>query len=428
MIKIAVIGGGVAGLSTAWHLKKGFMERRAKCHIRIYDAAATLGGCLRSHRLHGIEFDLGAEGIPLNDQLTRNLFARLGLAVRSASSLPFLLQDGEGTLRRVAPGVLAPFPLNVLPLWRTRNLPLSVRIEAMWRSALLSSISCSYDNAAMLLDHRFGCRFSAQVAKPLYHALYGAPPQSLPAALLVGRYRGLSSPRGGMAELVRALVTQSEAEVSLNREIDSLQCSAQSVRIEGRDFDQVAVCVPAASAHKILSRVAPTLSEELRRVPQRKLTSVLAEIKMTEMPRITGAIFRLGSPLRALSFPSLKWGQRLPPHAPLPLRIFLGGEVMQEAEIEQAVGSALSDLGFALQEYRTVQKAEWVVPVPHAAATAEAQRMNASTGLSFEGRIHVSRAVQDGWGVSRCIAHGKECAERVINASRVSNAEQGRRL
>ena len=74
MTSTIVIGGGIAGLVTAWELA------RAGHQVQLLEAAPTLGGALRSHTVAGIELNSGAEAFATASPAVAHLVDDLGLA------------------------------------------------------------------------------------------------------------------------------------------------------------------------------------------------------------------------------------------------------------------------------------------------------------------------------------------------------------
>ena len=83
--RIAVIGGGIAGLAAAVRLRD---RAPADTEIIVYEQSGVLGGKLRTGRLAGVTVERGAEsflaGAPDGGESAAVLLARrLGLATRS---------------------------------------------------------------------------------------------------------------------------------------------------------------------------------------------------------------------------------------------------------------------------------------------------------------------------------------------------------
>lgn len=80
--RVAVVGGGIAGLTAAWDLA------RAGHRVDLYEAADRLGGAIAPHMLAGVELDAGAEAFATRSPSVPQLIAELGLADRVVEPNP----------------------------------------------------------------------------------------------------------------------------------------------------------------------------------------------------------------------------------------------------------------------------------------------------------------------------------------------------
>jgi oxygen-dependent protoporphyrinogen oxidase len=104
MAKVAVIGGGLAGLCAAHWL------RRRKHSLVLIEAEATLGGQIQTEHSAGHCIELGAEGFVRNSDALPQLAAAVGLRTElMEQSLTRSLGYRAGELRELAPGEAASF-------------------------------------------------------------------------------------------------------------------------------------------------------------------------------------------------------------------------------------------------------------------------------------------------------------------------------
>lgn len=72
--RVAVVGGGIAGLTAAWELA------RAGVPVELYEAADRLGGAVAPHMLASVEVDAGAEAFATRSRAVPQLIEELGLS------------------------------------------------------------------------------------------------------------------------------------------------------------------------------------------------------------------------------------------------------------------------------------------------------------------------------------------------------------
>ena len=82
MTSVAVVGGGIAGLSAAWELA------RAGAQVELYEATAQTGGAVAPVQLAGLSVDAGAEAFATRSSAVADLITDLGLAERIVSPHP----------------------------------------------------------------------------------------------------------------------------------------------------------------------------------------------------------------------------------------------------------------------------------------------------------------------------------------------------
>lgn len=99
--RVAVVGGGIAGLTAAWDLARRGAE------VTLYEAGRRLGGAVAPHVLAGVRCDAGAEAFATRTTAVRQLIEDLGLTERIVSPNP------AGAWLQI-PGLAAPLPATGL--------------------------------------------------------------------------------------------------------------------------------------------------------------------------------------------------------------------------------------------------------------------------------------------------------------------------
>ena len=91
---IAVLGGGISGLSTAWYLKKKGFE------VTLFEAQESTGGVIRSEPNQYSVFDFGPNTIRDKTGSVSEMIKDLGiedkvLSISEASKTRFIVKNGE---------------------------------------------------------------------------------------------------------------------------------------------------------------------------------------------------------------------------------------------------------------------------------------------------------------------------------------------
>lgn len=257
--RIAIIGGGIAGLTALHHL------REAGVDARLYEAAPRLGG--RVHTLTdetGARFELGAQLVNTDHDDMRALLHRFGIDLidrKADAHRSIVLADGRAVGDAELAESLAPIAAQI-----GRDAD---RIDRN-RAALIELDSLSI---AAYLD-----RHAALLPRPWVRGLlettgrteYGAEPNATSALSLIFNLPTVDGTRadilggsderyviaGGSATLIDALAARHAAAIETGRILRRIDRAQGGVRLHFADGDSVRaetaiVAVPAAVTRRI---------------------------------------------------------------------------------------------------------------------------------------------------------------------------------
>ncbi len=143
MRKIAIVGGGIAGLSAAWSLEKG---RRAgqPLEYRLYEAAGRLGGVISSETIDGCVVEGGPDSFLTEKPAAAALCRELGLADQLLPSNDRARKTYIVVKNRLIPlpdGLMFMVPTKLLPTAFTRLFSWSTKLR-MAREYLFPTAPC----------------------------------------------------------------------------------------------------------------------------------------------------------------------------------------------------------------------------------------------------------------------------------------------
>lgn len=291
MSKVAVIGGGAAGLSAARCLLTH------GCEVTIFEQRRTLGGRARSDVLEGCIVDVGAQ---LFGSGFTSLAEFAGFAYDGAS--PLVVSPGRDAVWRG--GRVHPITYgNVASMVTSSALPatLKLKLAARYVPFLLRhsdqlNASDPLRSGGDALDaesvfewgmRELGRDFVELLAYPLLGAYYGSTPEATSVVLyhalakagLDVRVMAIQGGTGALFERAGTALATRGARIELGREVRQVRVEGNHVLVDGETFDGAVIGVPPRIAGAIFE-ADPVTKEWLsgvRYAPSAVLALVLNE-------------------------------------------------------------------------------------------------------------------------------------------------------
>lgn len=244
-----VVGAGLSGLTTAWHLADAGLD------VTVSDSAMRPGGLIDTrHSEHGL-IETAANAFVWSDTVQR-WFDRLELTpvfARDESKRRYIFRAGRP--RR-------------WPLTLAESAALAARLG--WSAASRGFAARNHETVAQWGDRVIGSGAREWLLEPAMQGIYASPADTLSArAIFSGRRRGprrMVAPAGGMGEFVtrlHAALVRRGVRFEFGRAIEHLEPGVPT-----------AVCTGAASASRLLAPHAPGLASRIAAVRVAPLTTV----------------------------------------------------------------------------------------------------------------------------------------------------------
>lgn len=465
--RIAVVGGGIAGLAAAHRIVELNQEKSLGIALTLLEATHRLGGTIATERVGEFLVEAGPDSFITEKPSALRLCERLGLTSRFVST-----QAAYQKIYVVHRDRLELLPNGFFLLAPTRFWPFIISPLFSWAGKLrmagelmLPRGEANNDESlGSFVRRRFGAEALERVAQPLVGGIYAADPDKLSLTATMPRFQEMEQKNGsvirsmwseqrqrrtkrgsgarwslfvtlaaGMQEMVDALARRlPEGSVRLNtpatnliRDRDGRVWNISVKEGKGLQADAVILATPAFRAGQLLASTAHDAADELKRISYASTATVNLAYRRRDFPRspdsfgfVVPAVER--RKITACTFSSLKYPGRAPEDHLL-LRAFVGGALQPElfndddATMEKNVRDELASLlGVTARPiFSRIRRHPNSMPQYHVGHDARIKRIEDS--LSLFPTLALAGSAYHGVGISDCIRTGEEVAEKVVN-------------
>ena len=373
--RIAIVGGGLAGLTAALKLIDLAERGGLSVAVTLFEASDRLGGAIETVHEGDYLIERGADAFLKKPAMIR-LCERLKLTddlLPTAEQFRGSLVLRNGRPVRVPEGFNLMAPAKLWPILATPILSPAGKLRLLSEAVIPARRETSDESLADFVRRRLGQEALDRLVQPLVAGIYTADPEKLSLAATLPRFvemekrhgsliRALMASgghepaenasgaryslfvglRGGMEQLFAALqqAVASAATIRTGTAVGSLRRTDSEWLIAGSsgdplgEFDAVVLAVPAFRAASLLTGVDETLASDLRRIPYASSAIVVTGHPLDEVSHPLDA-FGLVIPtieereVLAVSFASRKFPGRAPGENVL-IRTFVGGAMRPE--------------------------------------------------------------------------------------------------
>jgi protoporphyrinogen/coproporphyrinogen III oxidase len=460
MKRIAIIGGGISGLSAAFALEE---HRRAGAPLEyaLFESSPRLGGVLRTEQLDGCLVEAGPDSFLTEKPWAADLCRQLGLGDQligsnDAERKTYILVKGR--LVAMPDGLMFMVPTKILPVVFSPlfSLGTKLRMASEWFS---KPQSMPDESVAAMVDRHYGTEVVERLTDPLLAGVYGGDASQLGVRAVLPRFAEMEAKYGSLSKAMlaarkkmapasgaaRPLFTslrhgmQSMADAILARlpansihsgtKVESVQPQADGWQVvangKAERFDAVILSLSAQVCSALLEN-APDLASELGDIAySSSITVTLGYEQSVRAALPPGFGFLVprteGKRLLAATFVHNKFPFRAPEDRAL-LRCFLGGASGEQAlelsdeEILRTVRAELRQILGLTAEPRFTRVYKWKAAM-------------AQYGVGHLERLeHIGRLLRRlpglflagngyrGIGVPDCVRSGKEAADQALAA------------
>jgi len=451
-MKVAVLGGGAAGLAA------GVVLKRAGVEVALFEAEQAIGGKLRTVDWDGFRCEDGPNSLTAQSRAAFRIAREHGIEIAPAGYPKTRYVFRRGKLRAMAPPRLAGL-LSASGWARLALEPLAVLTPSSRRKAKQD------ESLNELMTRHLGVEAGGLASTLLANGVYAGDPRLLSArdafprlssltkhssSFFMGALRRSLANRGakadrdqpsslwipakGMSELVRALAEEIGAGVRLGTRVQRLEISHPSGEPGGRvgydvglgdgqaRVDGLICAMPPGEAARLLTPLAPTAAA-LRQIRSSPLAVVHLGFRIADFaskPEGFGVLDGDGSlGLLGVLFPSSLFAGRAPEGHVL-FTCLLGGILHPEiVELDDAALGLLcrADLQrlFGLTSPPVFERvARWSEAVPQPELGHRERVRQVREALAGLPPMEIAGAAYDGVSVEQVLEGGEKAAERLL--------------
>lgn len=365
MKRIAIIGGGISGLSAAYALEKKRRSGAGVAYI-LYESSARLGGVLVTEKVDGCLIEAGPDSFLTEKPWASDLCREIGLGDQLIGS-----NDADRKTHILVRGRLVEMPDGLMFMVPTKILPTVLSPLFSWKTKLRMAREWFHpphkangdETVAAMVERHYGPEMVDRLADPLLSGVYGGEASQLSIRAVLTRFSDMEAKHGslgramlaarknapkssatsrslftslkeGMQQMVDSLVASLDGDSlvtgalvqAVNRESGGWVVSAG---LQSDQFDAVILAVSTQSAANLLRMTSSTLADELAGVTYSSSVTVALgydqNVRAALPPGFGFLVPRSeGKRMLAATFVHNKFPHRAPDDRAL-LRCFLGG-------------------------------------------------------------------------------------------------------
>jgi oxygen-dependent protoporphyrinogen oxidase len=216
MKKIAVIGAGISGLSTAYALERLAAERGVELDVTVFEREDRTGGKIWSIKEDGYLCEWGPNGFLDNKPMTLELCEKLGIHVQLERS-----NDNARKRYIYSDGILNRLPENGPMFLKSKLISWSGKIRLAQELFIAKKNDDVDETLADFARRRLGPEALDKLIGPMVSGIFAGDPETMSLKSCFPRINELEQEFGGLIRAMLKLAKQKRAEVKAGKQVAS---------------------------------------------------------------------------------------------------------------------------------------------------------------------------------------------------------------
>jgi oxygen-dependent protoporphyrinogen oxidase len=475
MSRIIIIGGGIAGLAAAVHLKHGAKAHDKQLEVLVLEKESRVGGKILTEKVGDYLVEGGPDSFLPEKVQTVHLARRLGL---EAEMLPsndehkgtFIYSGGR--LHSLPEGVMLMVPTMFWPMVRSSLISWPGKLRMGLELFVPRRREQGDESLGSFVTRRLGRECLDKIAEPLVAGIHTSNPDNMSVESTFPRFLQMERTHGSLIRgMLAAMKGRPHATLSgpspakpggpkmtyfmsfrqgmqtLSRSCaefigpGSIRSGAEVAAVEPRgagyavtlangetlEADHVMVGTASYDASRLIRGFAPEAAEQMDRIDWSSSGNIsLAFRKEDVKAALRGFGFIVpkaeGRRINAATYSSIKWSERAPDDR-IMLRVFVGGgnreDLVYDLDDERMVQTALEELDAIVgikAEPEMAKVYRWYKAMPkYTVGHMDRMTVLDRTVARFPG-LHLIGCSYKGIGIGGCVQESLVAAEKVLKA------------
>lgn len=467
MRRVAIIGGGISGLSTAFFLKRKADEKGIDLSYTLIEKNNRVGGNILTERIDGFVIEGGPDCFLSEKPWALKLCETLGLKDRllptNKDSKTYVLWKGR--LHPLPEGFILMIPTKIMPFIFSPLISIPGKIRMALDLILPRGIDKGDESLGEFVRRRLGQEALDKIAEPLVAGVHAGDPEtmSLKSSFpkfyeMEQEYRSLiiamlkrkrmmdnmkkdpstqqtrrtmfMTLKGGLSELIDAIVNRLDRESLLigngvSRIVEEL--GGYRIKLDGGGSircDSIVFATPAYVTASLVKGIDPVLSNLLSQIPYVSTATVSIGFKKEALKKpLKGFGFVVPRfekrRIMAATWTSRKFAHRAPEDSIL-IRCFVGGSKNEELvslgddEMIEMVRSEIEDITGISAEPVLTRVFRWWKAMPQYTIGHSERVAAIYERLKDHEGLYITGSAYNGIGISDSVHGGEIIADKIL--------------